>query len=169
MEKKFSKTEIATIKRIAQNAAPFIAKRDKISKQLEEKKATIEQQVREAIAKRLEKMEAKAKEEIETQQRVIDSMQGYVKELTGYNVEDLVVRKTEGTGKIDSETGKEIMKTVFALKYPDTVIPPTDEEEQGIASEAQESQEAASEEMSEEMVAEQAQATEEAEQDNIWD
>lgn len=131
MEKKFSKSEIATIKRIAQNVAPFIAKRNKIQKQLEEKKETVEQQVREMVAKRLEKLEAKAEEEIKNYQTIIDSLQSYVVNLTGYCVEDLVTRKTEGTGKIDSNTGKEVMRTIFTLKYPETVIPAMEMPEHG--------------------------------------
>ena len=131
MEKKFSKSEIATIKRIAQNVFPFIVKKNKVQKQLEEKKQIVEQQVREMIAKRLEKMEAKAEEEIKNYQTIIDSLQSYVVNLTGYSVEDLVTRKTEGTGKIDSNTGKEVMRTVFTLKYPETVIPAMEMPEHG--------------------------------------
>jgi len=126
MEKKFSKTEIASIKRIARNAAPYIAKRNNILKALNEKKANIEQQVRETVQKRIEKMEAKAKEDIEFQQKIINSIQSYVVELTGFGIEDLVIKTSEGTGKIDPVTNKEIMRTVYALKYPETVIPVDD-------------------------------------------
>jgi microcompartment protein CcmL/EutN len=41
----------------------------------------------------------------------------------GYTTEDLVVKESVNTGKLDSKTGKEIIQTRFVLKYPETVIP----------------------------------------------
>ena len=59
-------------------------------------------------------------------------MNGTVKQITGgYTTEDLIEVKKEATGQMDKSTGKEIMKTVYALKYPETVVPPTTEDVAG--------------------------------------
>jgi len=101
MEKKFSKIEIAVIKRTAQNVSQFVTKKEKIDAkiaELEAEKAAI--------------------------QPIIDSFQGPIKEMTGgYTTEDLVVRETVHSGKMDPKTGKEIISTRFVLKYPETVVP----------------------------------------------
>ena len=102
MEKTFSKIEIAVIKRTAQNVAQFVTKKEKLDAKIAELEA-----------------------EKASLQPIIDSFQGPIKEMTGgYTTEDLVIRKIEGTGKMDAKTGKEIMQTRFVLKYPETVVPP---------------------------------------------
>lgn len=101
MEKKFSKIQIAAIKRTAQNVASFVTKKEK----LDEKIAALE-----AEKKALQPM--------------IDAFQGPIKEMTGgYTTEDLVKREVIKTGKFDSKTGKEILQTRYSLIYPETVIP----------------------------------------------
>ena len=114
MEKKFSKIEIAVIKRTAQNVNQFVNKKEKINAKIAELEA-----------------------EKASLQPIIDSFQGPIKEMTGgYTTEDLVQREVISTGKIDPKTGKEIMQTRFVLKYPDTVIPvATEEPENEVASE----------------------------------
>ncbi len=121
MEKKnFSKIEISVIKSTAKNASQFVAKKAKVEaliKEVEEKEA---EKMRKRIAEKIGKLEA----ERANYQAIIDSMNTSVKQITGgYTTEDLVDIKKEGTGSIDSKTGKEIMKTVCVLKYPDTVVP----------------------------------------------
>lgn len=107
MEKKFTKIEIAVIKRTAQNVSQFVNKKAKIDAkiaELESEKAML--------------------------QPIIESFQGPIREMTGgYTTEDLVNREVVHTGKIDSKTGKEIMQTRFVLKYPETVIPVAADEE----------------------------------------
>lgn len=101
MEKKFSKIQIAAIKRTAQNVATFVTKKERIDAKIAE-------------------LEAEKK----ALQPLIDSFQGPIKEMTGgYTTEDLVQREVVKTGKIDTKTGKEIISTRYILKYPDTVIP----------------------------------------------
>lgn len=85
MKKEFNRNDLAAIKRAAASIAPLAAKRDKL------------------LIKRTEL------------QKQIDELQGRInlfnipiKEMTGYNAEDLVERKADNT---------------FALKYPDTIIP----------------------------------------------
>jgi hypothetical protein len=63
---------------------------------------------------------------------MIDAFQGPIKEMTGgYTTEDLVKKEVIKTGKFDPKTGKEIIQTRYALKYPETVIPPTTEDSFG--------------------------------------
>lgn len=102
MEKKFSKLQIAAIKRTAQNVAQFTTKKERLDTKIAE-------------------LEAEKK----SLQPMIDAFQGPIKEMTGgYTTEDLVQREVIKTGKLDSKTGKEIIQTRFVLKYPETVIPP---------------------------------------------
>ena len=106
MEKKFSKIEIAAIKRTAQNVATFVTKKERIDAKIAE-------------------LEAEKK----ALQPMIDAFQGPIKEMTGgYTTEDLVQREVVKTGKFDQKTGKEIIQTRYTLKYPETVVPPTSEE-----------------------------------------
>ena len=37
------------------------------------------------------------------------------------------MREVTKTGKFDQKTGKEIIQTRYVLKYPETVVPPTEE------------------------------------------
>lgn len=105
MEKKFSKIEIAAIKRTAQNVATFVTKKERIDAKIAE-------------------LEAEKK----ALQPMIDAFQGPIKDMTGgYTTEDLVMREVTKTGKFDQKTGKEIIQTRYVLKYPETVVPPTEE------------------------------------------
>ena len=153
MEKKnFSKIEISVIKSTAKNVAPFVAKKAKVDVQIEETKAKIQKMLEE----KLQKLEA----EKAGYQSIIDSMNQAVKQITGgYTTEDLIVITKEGTGQM-GDNGKEIMKTCYNLKYPDTVIPA-----ENIAEAAPEGNErgldpdgTGAEEMPEELMREQAEA-----------
>lgn len=105
MEKKFSKIEIAAIKRTAQNVATFVTKKERLDAKIAELEA-----------------------EKASLQPMIDAFQGPIKDMTGgYTTEDLVTREIIKTGKFDSKTGKEIIQTRYVLKYPETVIPPVDD------------------------------------------
>ena len=131
MEKTFSKIEISVIKSTAKNVAPFVAKKAKVDAQIEETKLKIQK----VLEEKLQKLEA----EKAGYQSIIDSMNSAVKKITetcdeegnvihaGYTTEDLVETKKEATGQMDQKTGKEILKTVYVLKYPETVVPPTTE------------------------------------------
>lgn len=107
MEKKFTKIEIAAIKRTAQNVQQFVAKKESIDKKIEA-----------------------LEEEKKALQPMIDAFQGPIKEMTGgYTTEDLVRKEIVKTGKLDPKTGKEVTSTRYVLVYPDTVIPPAEEPE----------------------------------------
>lgn len=166
MEKTFSKIEISVIKSAAKNAAPYVAKKHKLEAQIKE----VEEKVAEQIRKRAEEKIEKIRLEMNGYQSIIDSLNASVKQITGgYTTEDLVDIKKEATGQMDQKTGKEIFKTVYALKYPETVVPPTTE---GVAGSDYDKdaaiaeipvQEEAPEEMPEELMAEQAEVAAEAE------
>ena len=135
MEKKFSKIEIAMIKRTAQNVAQFVNKKEKFNAEIEKIKASRNEMIAEktksieaTVDKMIETKTAKLQAEIDSLQPIIDSFQIPVKNMTGgYTTEDLISRVVEGTGKIDEKSGKEIMQTRFVLKYPETVIPVTED------------------------------------------
>ena len=166
MEKTFSKIEISVIKSAAKNAAPYVAKKHKLEAQIKE----VEEKVAEQIRKRAEEKIEKIKLEMNGYQSIIDSLNASVKQITGgYTTEDLVDIKKEATGQMDQKTGKEIFKTVYALKYPETVVPPTtegvagsdyDKDAESIQQPVAEESEA--NEMPEELVAEQAEVAKEA-------
>lgn len=140
MEKKFSKIEIAVIKRTAQNVNQFVTKKEKLDAKIAELEA-----------------------EKAALQPIIDSFQGPIKEMTGgFTTEDLIIKETVGTGKMDEKTGKEIMQTRYVLKYPDTVIPVETSSE--AASEG-----VSQEEMPEDLIKEQAEAQAEADNADLFD
>ena len=158
MEKTFSKIEINTIKSIAKNVAPYVAKKEKIDAQIQEVEEKVAEAIRKRAAEKIEKLNA----EKQTYQDIIDSMNATVKRITdGYTTEDLVETKKEATGQMDPKTGKEIFKTVYTLKYPETVVPPTTEEAESECP----SHEEAPEEMPEELQQQEAEVAGEASTD----
>lgn len=103
--RKFTKMEVATIKRTAQNVANFVAQKEKLSKKMEELKAQYD-----AVSDSLSVWEAP------------------IMKLTGgYTTEQLVNKIVTPTVGKD---GKTINVVKYELKYPETVIPveaPADE------------------------------------------
>lgn len=85
MKKEFNRNDLAAIKRAAASIAPLAAKRDKLTEKIN--KLLVE------------------REDIEEQ---ISFYNGPVQHITGYNVEDLVVRGADKR---------------FLFKYPDTIVP----------------------------------------------
>lgn len=103
--RKFSKFEIATIKRTAQSVNPMVSKKAKIKEQIDALQAEYDQ---------LNIMQEQYEASIKT-------MTG------GYGTEDLVEKVIETTSAVD-KNGKPIKVTKYVLKYPDTVIPVAAEE-----------------------------------------
>lgn len=98
--KKFSKFEIATIKRTAQSVNPMVTKKNKIKEQID--------------ALMLEW------EQLNTMQ---EQYEASIKTMTGgYGTEDLVDKIIETTNATD-KNGKPIKVTKYVLKYPETIIP----------------------------------------------
>lgn len=98
--RKFSKFEIATIKRTAQNVNPMVTKKAKIKEQMN---------VLQAEYNHLDTMQEQYEASIKT-------MTG------GYSTDDLVEKVIEITSALD-KNGKPIKVTKYVLKYPDTVVP----------------------------------------------
>lgn len=106
-EKKFGRNFVAQLKRTAQNAGPDITKKAKLGAQ----KAEIER-------------------EIEVLNAKIAAYDAPVRIETGYGVEELIVKRTFDTGKVDKD-GKAIRKTVWELRYPETIVPVVEVPEDG--------------------------------------
>jgi len=103
MTKEFSKFFIANLKRTAQIVNPLVKKKEKLQKTIAEKQAELA--------------------EVEAD---IEEYQGPIMRATGgYTTEDLITRTVvESTDK----EGKVIKQTRYELTYPETVIPPVEEE-----------------------------------------
>lgn len=100
--KKFSKFQLASFKRTAQNVYPLVRRQERLAARM-----------------------AELQQEFESNQRQIDAYEAPVKEATGgFTTDDLFVREViEGTDK----HGRLIKTTVYRLKYPDTIVPPEDD------------------------------------------
>lgn len=98
--KKFSKFEIATIKRTAQSVNPMVSKKAKLKEQID------------ALQKEYDQLSVMQ----EQYEASIKTMTG------GYGTEDLVEKVIETTGAVD-KNNKPIKVTKYVLKYPETVIP----------------------------------------------
>lgn len=104
--KKFTKFDITAIKNTAHSVNPIVRKKTKLMEQVEE-----------------------LQKEIDTLQLMQEQYEAPIRTLTGgYSSEDLVDKVVEDTGKVDKD-GKPIKTTKYVLKYPETVIPVTMEEE----------------------------------------
>ena len=100
-EKKFTKFELARIKRTAQNVDQYVTKKNKLVAKVAEMQA-----------------------EIDELQQLIDMSDAPVKLTTGgYGVEQLVRKVVTPTDKLD-KNGNIIKQTSYEFIYPDTIIPP---------------------------------------------
>ena len=107
--RKFSKFEIATIKRTAQSVNPMVSKKAKLKEQIDALQAEHDQ--------------------LNTMQ---EQYEASIKTMTGgYGTEDLVDKVIETTSAVD-KNGKPIKVTKYVLKYPETVIPVAAEEIEGM-------------------------------------
>ena len=107
--RKFSKFEIATIKRTAQSVNPMVSKKAKLKEQINALQAEYDQ--------------------LNTMQ---EQYEASIKTMTGgYGTEDLVDKVIETTSAVD-KNGKPIKVTKYVLKYPETVIPIAAEEIEGM-------------------------------------
>ena len=103
-EKKFTKFELARIKRTAQNVDQFVTRKNKLAAKV-----------------------AEMQKEIDELQQLIDMSDAPVKLTTGgYGVEQLVKKVITPTDKLD-KNGNIIKQTSFEFIYPDTIVPPVAE------------------------------------------
>lgn len=109
-KKKFDKFFVANLRRTYQIVAPAVKEKQKLQKEVQE------------ACDRIEELEAK-----------ISVLDAPIKRDTGgYGVEDLIIREVIDTGKVDKE-GKPVKITKLTLRYPETIVPPINEEEQPVA------------------------------------
>lgn len=107
----------ATIKRAAANTSDIIKKKARIK----EKMDAIELRQKEILEAKL----AKLKEEYDDLSQQQEIFEKPIREFTGgYSTEDLVKVEVVETGT--DKNGKPIRKTLYELRYPDTVIPPSE-------------------------------------------
>lgn len=101
MEKKFTKFELARLKRTAQNVSQFVTKKNRLVAKI-----------------------AEMQEEINKLQELIDLSDAPIKlTFNGYGVEDLVKKVVTASDKLDNN-GNIIKTTSFEFIYPDTIVPP---------------------------------------------
>lgn len=101
MNKKFTKFELARVKRTAQNVDQYVTKKNRL------------------VAK-----VAEMQEEINKLQELIDLSNAPIKlTFNGYGVEDLVKKVVTASDKLD-KNGNIIKTTSFEFIYPDTIVPP---------------------------------------------
>lgn len=105
IERKFDKFFVANLKRTAQMVSPMVREKDKLVDEINEKYA------------RIDVLRAQ-----------IESLDSHIRQECGYGVEDLITREVVNTGKLD-KAGKPVKVTKWILKYPETIIPPTEEQE----------------------------------------
>lgn len=105
IERKFDKFFVANLKRTAQMVSPMVREKDKLIAEIEEKYA------------RVDALRAQ-----------IESLDSHIRQECGYGVEDLITREVVNTSKLD-KAGKPVKVTKWILKYPETIIPPTEEQE----------------------------------------
>lgn len=105
IERKFDKFFVANLKRTAQMVSPMVREKDKLVNEINEKHA------------RIDALRAQ-----------IESLDSHVRQACGYGVEDLITREVVNTGKLNN-AGKPVKVTKWILKYPETIIPPTEEQE----------------------------------------
>ena len=107
--KELSKFEIAAIKRTAQNVNAMVTKKTKLKEKIDALQAEYDQ--------------------IEEAQGQFEAP---IRKMTGgYGTEDLVVKVIVDTGKLDKD-GKPIKLAKYVLKYPDTILPPTMDNGDGV-------------------------------------
>ena len=104
-EKKFTKFELARMKRTAQNVDQYISKKNKLAAKITELQA-----------------------ELNGIQQLIDLTDAPTKAMTGgYGTEDIIKKIVTPTDKLD-KNGNVIKMTTYEFLYPDTIIPPVKED-----------------------------------------
>lgn len=105
MEKKFTKFELARLKRTAQNVEQFVSKKNKIVAQMK-----------------------KLQVELDATNKLIELADALTINMTGYHSEDIIKKVITNTDKLD-KNGNIVKVVTFEFIYPDTILPPIVEEE----------------------------------------
>lgn len=117
MEKKFSKFELARMKRTAQNVDQFLKQKNKLVTKINE------------LQKELDTVNS----QIELTDAATRAMTG------GFGTEDIIKKVVTPTDKVD-KNGNVLKQTSYVFIYPDTIVPPVapTEETNGEAMDSQE-------------------------------
>lgn len=99
-KKKFTKFELARLKRTAQNVSQFVTKKNKLITQIAELQA-----------------------ELDSINNMIDLTDAPTVALTGYHSEQIIKKVVTPTDKLDKK-GNILKQTTYEFIYPDTIIPP---------------------------------------------
>lgn len=106
-----------TLKRVAANVSGIIKKKKHIQDQIDA--------LEEKLRKQMEEKLAKLKVEYDSYAQQQDIFEKPIREYTGgYGIEDLIETKVVESGT--DKNGKPIRKTTYALRYPDTILPPSE-------------------------------------------
>lgn len=100
MEKKFSKFELARLKRTAQNVEQFVAKKNRLVAQIN-----------------------KIQAELDEINNMIELTDAPTVAMTGYHSEEIIKKVVTPTDKLD-KNGNILKQTTFEFIYPDTIVPP---------------------------------------------
>ena len=103
-KKKFTKFELARLKRTAQNVSQFVTKKNKLITQI-----------------------AELQTELDSINNMIDLTDAPTVALTGYHSEQIIKKVVTPTDKLDKK-GNILKQTTYEFIYPDTIIPPVVEE-----------------------------------------
>lgn len=101
--KKFSRFEIAKFKKTAAIVDSFLKQRNKLQTKIN-----------------------KLQEEVDNVNKMIDLTDTYTVAITGCHTEDIIKKVSIPTDKCDAK-GNIIYKHTFEFIYPDTIVPPTEE------------------------------------------
>lgn len=108
-----------TIKRVAQNVSEIVKKKTRLQEQMN----ALEEKMRKQLEEKLSKFKMEI-EELDQQQEIFEKP---VREFTGgYGTEDLIDMEVVEAGT--DKNGRTIRKTVYTLRYPDTILPPKEED-----------------------------------------
>lgn len=102
-KEKFGRMAVSQIKNTAKSCYLLTKEKEKLEKEIAERQARL----------------AVVNEQYDEYQAPIKRMTG------GYTTSDLLDRQVVDTGKVDKD-GRPIKVTNYVLKYPDTVVPPTE-------------------------------------------
>ena len=104
---KFTSKQIANWKRTAMNVNANVIKRDKLAAKI-----------------------AVLQKEYDEINQDIELEEAHVRRVTGgYSTSDIFVKKVIETGKTDPKTGYPVKQTRYELIYPETIVPPCENED----------------------------------------
>lgn len=105
------------LKRVAQNVSDIVKKKNRVKEQMD----ALEEKLRLQLEEKLGKLKQEY-DELTQQQEIFEKP---IRECTGgYSTEDLVKTEVVETGT--DKNGRPIRKTLYSLRYPETILPPSE-------------------------------------------